>query len=355
MNIILQKLNSFSTILLLIIGAGTTMYCTSQQKSIQSTNVNNELPEWVTNPSKAFSERTYLMAVGSGDNLADARADAMLNLAQIFRSQIDGTQNLYTEFSETTRNKTDFTSKETIRLMNNIRIGASEELMNTEVLISEIGNDGSYYVLAGMNRSASLLLYEQEIGNNYQRINNNKNALANDLSTIQKLSLSKENVLLARVNVNLYQQLAIISPENSDQDKAIDVLDAVNMEFSMFQENSVIQITMNKENLIIKDAVTSVFQKEGFVIGNRNPVLKIDVSYTAEEAHLNREDADFVTWDLSIQIHDLESGKAYNTFSQRGRDGALSMNDAYKKSEFSATKEIKSNFSRFLINEVLTK
>ena len=86
-----------------------------------------------------------------------------------------------------------------------------------------------------------------------------------------------------------------------------------------------------------------------------NPILKIEVSYTAEEAHLNREDADFVTWDLSIQIHDLESGKAYHTFSQRGRDGALSMNDAYKKSEFSAIKEIKSNFSRFLINEVLTK
>ncbi len=354
MNIILQKLSSYRTILFLIIGAGSTMYCTSQQKSIQSTNVNNDLPEWVTHPSKAFSERTYLMAVGSGDNLADARADAMLNLAQIFRSQIDGTQNLYTEFSETTRNKTDFTSKETIRLMNNIRIGASEELMNTEVLTSEIGNDGSYYVLAGMDRRASLLLYEQEIGNNFQRINNNRNALANGLSAIQKLSLSQENVLLARVNVNLYQQLAIISPGSTNQEKAINVLDQVKMEFSTVQENSVIQIAMNQENLIIKDAVTSVFQKEGFVIGNQNPILKIDVTYTAEEAHLNREDADFVTWDLSIQIHDLESGKSYNTFTQRGRDGALSMKDAYKRAEFSANKEIKSNFSRFLINEVLS-
>ena len=214
---------------------------------------------------------------------------------------------IYTEFSETTRNKTDFTSKETIRLMNNIRIGASEELMNTEVLTSEIGNDGSYYVLAGMDRRASLLLYEQEIGNNFQRINNNRNALANGLSAIQKLSLSQENVLLAKVNVNLYQQLAIISLGNTNQEKAIDVLDQVKMEFSTVQENSVIQIAMNQENLIIKDAVTSVFQKEGFVIGNQNPISKY-VTYTAEEAHLNREDADFVTWDLSIQIHDLESG-----------------------------------------------
>ena len=167
---------------------------------------------------------------------------------------------IYTEFSETTRNKTDFTSKETIRLMNNIRIGASEELANTEVLRSEIGNDGSYYVL-GMDRRASLLLYEQEIGNNFQRINNNRNALANGLSAIQKLSLSQENVLLARVNVNLYQQLAIISPRNANHEKAIDVLDQVKMEFSTFQENSVIQIAMNKENLIIKDAVASFFKR----------------------------------------------------------------------------------------------
>ena len=83
MNIILQKLSSYRTILLLIIGAGSTMYCTSQQKSIQSTNVNNELPEWVTHPSKAFSERTYLMAVGSGDNLADARARKKKQLEEL--------------------------------------------------------------------------------------------------------------------------------------------------------------------------------------------------------------------------------------------------------------------------------
>ena len=63
--------------------------------------------------------------------------------------------------------------------------------------------------------------YEQEIGNNFQRINNNRNALANGLSAIQKLSLSQENVLLARVNVNLYQQLAIISPEIQTKKKQL--------------------------------------------------------------------------------------------------------------------------------------
>ena len=73
---------------------------------------------------------------------------------------------------------------------------------------------------------------------------------------------------------------------------------------------------MNQENLIIKDAVTSFSKKD--LHWKPNPILRIDVTYTAEEAHLNREDAD-VTWDLSIQIHDLESGKSYNTFTQRGR------------------------------------
>ena len=83
------------------------------------------------------------------------------------------------------------------------------------------------------------------------------------------------------------------------------------------------------------------------MIGNQNPILKIDVTYTAEEAHLNREDADFVTWDLSIQIHDLESGKSYNTFTQRGRDGALSMKDAYKRENSRPTKKLNLIFHAF--------
>jgi hypothetical protein len=334
---------------------GSTIHCKAQQQSLQqSSSSKNGIPNWAVDPTTAFSERQYLMAIGSGDNLADARSDAMLNLAQIFRSQIEGTQNLYTEFAETTRNRTDFTSRETIRLMNNIRVGANEELMNTEILKSEVGTDGAYYVLAGMDRAASLRVYEQEIANNYQKIDNNRTNSENAVSAIQKLSLLKENVLLAKVNENLNQQLAIIAPGNGDSESAINMLDQVQMEYSNVQENSIVNLKSGLDYQVLNDALASVFQKEGFILGNSSPVLEVEVLFDAEPANLNRDDAEFVMWDLSIKIIDVETGKEYNTFSTRGRDGALSLNDAYKRAEFSASKEIESAFSRFFINEVLS-
>lgn len=75
---------------------------------------------------------------------------------------------------EVSKSNDDFTSKETIRLINNIAIGATEDLQNAEVLTSETGKDGMYYVLAGFNRNQTAALYRNEISNNNERIDRNK-------------------------------------------------------------------------------------------------------------------------------------------------------------------------------------
>ncbi len=355
MNIQMCKKDSVLKLLSLFLIASISFNCKAQQQSTRTTSsASDGIPAWVNDPSSAFSERQYLMAVGSGDNLSDARADAMLNLAQIFKSRIEGTQNLFTEFSETTRNNTDFTSRETIRLMNNIRVGANEELMNTEVLKSEVGSDGAYYVLAGMNRTASERVYLQEIANNYQRIRSNKERAMQSNAPIQKLSLLKENVLLARINENLNQQLEILSPGSNDSETAIEAVASAQEQFEDAQQTSIINLTMATDNQVIKDAIAAVFQKEGFILGDIEPILTVNVTYEAAEANLNRDDAEFVIWDLSINITETNTGKEYNTFSSRGRDGALSLSDAFKRAEFTAGKEIETNFSRFLNNEVLS-
>jgi|GEM_PF-1281951 len=337
-------------ICILIVIASVSVSCSSSKRASEHSG----LPSWVNNPSSEFSDLRYLMAVGSGDNLADARADAMLNLAQIFRTRIDGTQNLYTEFAETTKNKTDFTSRETIRLMNNIRVGTNEELLNTEVLNSEVSKDGQYYVLAGMDRSASSRVYQQEIAKNYQKIDQNRASASQVQRTIRKLVLAKENVLLARVNENLNQQLAIIRPGTEDNSTALSVLDQTRREFDKIQAEALVRIRIANSTDLIRDAVSGVFQSEGFLITNENPVLMAEVTYSSQKTELNRDDAEFVIWNLSISIIDVENDVSYNTFSTEGRDGALSLNDAMKRAELNAAKEIETIFKQFLNSEVLS-
>ena len=109
------KSGTFYLHLLLVNFLLLTINCSAPEKATAQRTSSNVLPDWVMDPSSAFNERTYLMATGSGDNLADARSDAMINLAQIFRSQIDGTQSLFSEFEETTRNNSEFTSNTSLQ------------------------------------------------------------------------------------------------------------------------------------------------------------------------------------------------------------------------------------------------
>lgn len=348
-----RPLNYVNFVLILLF-FGTYINCTTSKKGMRPSSSSDEMPNWVIDPAKEVSEIKYLMAVGSGDNLSDARADAMLNLAQIFRSKVEGTQNLYTEISESTRNNTDFTSKETIRLMNTVRVGASEELLNTEVLKSELGNDGSYYVLVGMNRAASEQIYKQEIANNYQKIEHNISSANDAVKIIQKLRYFKKNVLLAKINENLNQQLSIINPGSGKSEKAIDMVLKAKFQFSEIQDYSIIEIISATENEIVTNAVESVVQKEGFLVGKNNPILSIELTYNAEESKLYRDDADFVLWDISIRIKDVETNTYSDTYTANGREGAIDLSSAFKRAELSASKEIKSSFSKFLNSEFLS-
>ena len=322
-------------------------------KTTETNSQTSGLPKWVNDPASEFSESRYLMAVGSGSTMADARSRAMQNLAQIFRSQIDGTQDLYSDVQETTRNNAEFTSQESVRLINNIRIGANEDLMNTEVLQSHVANDGNYYVLAGMNRSESSRVYHTEMENNAVKIQNHFSNAEQQTSVVRQLMELKQAVLLAKVNENFSRQLEIILPGNTNAEENREMVIEAQNRLKATQDQAIVVISMPEDQTQIKEAVIKVFQEQGFSVGDKSSaLLDVIINYEAQEANLNRDDAKFATWDLSIAITEIANGQSYKTYTSRGRDGALSLSDAYKRAAFTATKEIETKFSRFLNNEL---
>jgi hypothetical protein len=323
--------------------------CKTSAPNSQTTN----LPAWVSNPGSSYSENQYLMAVGSGSTMNDARSRAMQNLAQIFRTQIDGSQELFSEFVETSRNNEGFSSTETMRLMNNVRLGASEELLNTEVLESHIDRTGTVYVLAGMNRMESARLYQQELTINTQKIQNYQLQGSQQSSVIRKLGELRQALLLARVNENLSRQLAIIQPGSSNREQATQVVLDTENAFRDVQGIANVQIRIDETFGTIRDGVAKVFQQQGFSIStNKNPELLATVEYKQRETNLKRDDAVFVAWELSIQLSEVNTNQTYTTFTALGREGALTLSDAYKRAEFSAAKEIETKFKRFLTVEL---
>lgn len=337
---------------LLLMSAVLTLACGSSGSTTSKSD--GALPSWVSQPSSAFSDRQYLMAVGSGDTFNEARSDAMLALAQIFRANVEGTQNLYTDVLEVSKTNEDFTSKETIRLINTIEIGSNEDLQNAEILTSDTGRDGMYYVLAGFNRSETAALYRGEIENNYDRIERNKREIEQSDDRFSKLRFLKENFLLARINKQLVGLLEIILPGSGESSKSQNTLIDTRNAFNRHQQTMPVTINGLESHSNIHSALSDAFLSEGFVLAKNNPVLLVEASYTAIETDIDRDDAEFVNWELQIKISRPETQQTYSDFTVSGREGALNIQNAYKRAATAAIEQINRKFRPYFNAEFLS-
>lgn len=350
---------TFSYFLYSLIFCGLTISaCSSSKSTSNPTRSSSNTSNWIENPASAFSEQKYLMAVGSGDTFDDARSRAMMNLTQIFRSTIESNQKLISDFNETTVNNGAFSSEETSRLLNTINISASEELMNTEVLRSEVSNDGRHYVLAGMDRAASTLIYERELANNEQKARELLNRASTTSAVLSSLAMLKNAVLLARVNENLVRQLSIINPGYPVSPTIARQLTESETAFSVQQQEAQVFIqSTGSPNGVVERAIQKTLQQQGFITTSEMAKSLIIAKYTynAQEANLNRDDAKFVQWNVSIELNEKETQAEYGTFTRSGRDGALSLNDAFTRAALSAAKEIEQQFSDFITTNLFAK
>ncbi|WP_020403157.1 LPP20 family lipoprotein [Gracilimonas tropica] len=314
----------------------------------------NRLPDWVLNPSREYNEQQYLMAVGSGNTLNDARSDAFANLSQIFQVEVDAEQNLYTEVIDQDINNRIY-SESTSELLNNVRLGTNQELMNTTILDSEIDANGTYYALAAMDRSETSRIYSQEISNNEMRINRIETNAGEETNILQKLMLLTQARSLAAANVVLTKQLNIIRGGAGTGDFATRTHARLQEKVRTVQQSAGVTINSRNATETVRSAVASVLQDAGFNItgSNGDAILSAAVNFQRQRAELNRDDAEFVKWELVITLQDLESDRSFQTFMAEGRDGAPSYSDALKRADFSARNKIEKDFYTFLNNELM--
>lgn len=343
-------LNHMKTTLLglLIITAGIMAGCGSSKSTTE-----NGIPGWVVNPGDYYSEQQYLMAVGSGSSLNEARNDAFSSLSQIFKLNVDATEVLNSESIDQQVNGKIF-SEHTSQLLNNIRIGTNQELMNTTILVSEMDDFGTYHALAGMDRMETGRIYSSEISSNDLKLLDFEKRADNENNTLRKLTLLKKAKTLADLNEVLTQQLNIIRSGTASTDLASQKVARIDQKFQEVQNSATVYLMSANASEMVLAAVSGVFQQNGFSITNnrRQAILEADIKYNREAANLNRDDAEFVKWELIIEISDLQSDLSFQTFSTQGRDGAPSYAGALKRADFSAQKRIENEFNTFLTKEL---
>lgn len=323
--------------------------CSSSKKTS-----GNSTPAWVTNPANEYNENQYLMAVGSGSTLREAQTDAFSRLSQIFQMDIDATEQLNSETIDRNINNNLY-SESTSKLLNNVRIGTNQELMNTTILDSDVDKYGTYYALAGMDRAESSRIYKQEISNNSIKINEYEKSADNEQNILQKLILLTKAQAVASANVMLSKQLNIIMGGAGTGGEATQTLTQIQEKFRNTQQLANVAVQTENATETVKSAVTGVLQNAGFNItpNKDEAILAVNLNFQTQEADLNRDDAEFVKWELMIEVTDLQTNRSFKTFIAEGRDGAPSYADALKRADFTAKAKIQKDFNTFLNNQLL--
>lgn len=322
--------------------------CSSQK------NVQQRIPDWVFNTASYPQSQQYLLAVGNGSTLDEATKDAFSSLAQIFRMTVEGEEQIISEVTESYNNSEYFTSG-TTRLLNNVKTGTNQELINTTILEVQVGPDGTYYALAGMNRRESATIYSQEISGNILRLEELEKKADEENNTLHKLMLLKNLRLLAAANLNLSKQHNIIMSGASDLELASRRLSRIEDKFSETQQQATFYIHSENASATIVTSVTEVMQNLGFrAVGNSDEaVLEFSINFHVQKADMNRNDAEFAKWELGISVNDKQSGQSFKTYFTEGRDGANSYEDALKRADNSARKKLTTEFKNFM-NQQLT-
>jgi hypothetical protein len=227
--------------------------------------------------------------------------------------------------------------------------------MNTYILTSEVDKFGTYHALAGMDRVETSRIYSQEISNNQIKISEFENNAANENNILQKLVLLTKARAVASANEVLTRQLNIIQGGAGTGGDATTTLTRIQEKFRAVQQKANVSISSENATSTIKSAIAGAFQQEGFSITDNtdNAILGVTVNYQTQRADLNRDDAEFVKWELVIEIEDKQTNRSFRTFMAEGRDGAPSYSDALKRADFTARNKIEKDFGQFLNNELL--
>lgn len=351
---------TYKSLLPIMLALALVVGCSSSgttNSSSSSKSVGNEkgIPNWVLDPGSSFSESQYLMATGSGSTLKEAESDAFSRLSQIFQMDINSMEQVITESTLRSVNN-NFYSESTEQLLNNIQIGSNQKLMNTSILASDVDQMGTYHALAGMDRAESSRIYQQEIANNIITIQEYESNAANESSTLPKLIIYKKALASASANVILSRQLNIIRGGSAANSESTQTLSRIEESFRKVQQEALVAIVSDNTTESISAAIAEVFQNSGFTItGNpEDAVLVARVNYQTQKANLNRDDSEFVKWELIIDVANPESDQSFNTFMVEGRDGAISYSDALKRADYTARAKVEKDFNTFLNEQLLS-
>lgn len=303
-------------------------------------------PAWVDNKYSAYPESDYMVEIGQGSSLKDAKRNSAAALAQIFKTNIKVETSIQTRYKELSSGGSVQASEET-NFDQNITQLADQELVNVNFGESWTNDLGQVHVIAYIDRNETAEIYRGRIMENSNTVRSFLSRSAEQNSLIRRYAFLDAAYVVAQANQNLKDQLEIINlpisrtvmmPYDLDGIRNDRRESAQAMSFRMFIEND----DEGKIAAVLTDELTSF----GFAI-DPTGILSVTGSVSFEKVELDNK-YENMKYYLTVNITD-EQGVPVVSLEDNDRVSAVSVSDVKNRSYIEIEKVIKKDLMGQLV------
>jgi len=304
-------------------------------------------PGWVDNKYSLYPEADYMVEIGQGSSLKNAKSSGAAALAAIFKASIKAETTVQTRYKELVTGDTVQSSEETT-FDQDITQLAEQELINVNYGESWTNDLGQVHVVAYIDRFATGNIYRDRIKENSSTVSSFLSRSKGESSLISKFAYLDAAYVVAQANQVLLEQLEIINlafrrtlslSYNLDDLRIERRESAKGMAFNVNIENDV----EGKVTSVIHDELTSF----GFAV---DPLGSVSVSGRVDFEKVVLDNGyENVKFYLTINVVD-ENGIPAVSMEENDRIAAISETDAKNKAYLEIKKVIRKDLMGQLVD-----
>jgi hypothetical protein len=308
-------------------------------------NLQDDKPEWISNPEKSYPNSQFMTAVGTGDSRKEAENSAASSLSQIFQSKIKSEETINARYLELM--KSDQSSLESQTNINkNISVSSEQTLFNVRYPESYTDKLGKVYALGVIEREPTAVIYKNKMDDNSTRVAAFVKKYNELKDPIKKYANIGAALVTAKVNETLREQLQIIMPGTGVQSDTAYSLERITELCSDAQKAVpfVIDVSGDQKN-DVTGFVGDMLSGLGFSVIEKGGALAVTGTESVEPINLQNDQMKFVRWSYQFSISDA-SGMVIISLSEAGREAHVTQSEAVARALRTMRDKIKADLAK---------
>ncbi|MDR2630268.1 MAG: LPP20 family lipoprotein [Spirochaetaceae bacterium] len=308
-------------------------------------------PRWVSSPESVYDRKTYIAAVGYGDNRDTAERRALAALTAIFGQSIQSEAQSTVVYSEALINGAMKHASGNNDFVNLIKTSVEmDSLVGAEIKDLWFDGKGTYYAAAVMERAKTTVLYKELVNTNVRLVNDLTAIPDGEKYTLDGLRRFQLAAVVADANTAFLNVLRVLGDGSAGNVPGnIKTGSDYRLEIAAITKNIPIGIVVeNDQRDRIRGAFAEVLTKAGFRSGEANApyLLKVLVSMTPVDLPNNPNR--FVRYVVDANLEDRRTGDRLLPYMIDGREGHLSIPEAENRAFRAAETKIRETYGPVL-------